>query len=178
MDARLDTLTRAKLEELANQFHRSRAAVLRQVMRWGLSREPSGRVNRDEARDLGRHLFFLVESKLHQQVRKAAEADGVDVARWLRHLLRAITAIDFPASWRAGDAPRRGTTGGRSHNSRAYGQRFMLRLDETTRETLERLSRHFDKSSAEIIRQLVAQATPEDFPERWQLAVRERRHWR
>jgi hypothetical protein len=54
----------------------------------------------------------------------------------------------------------------------------MMRLDGMTWETLERLSRHFDKSSAEIIRQLVAQATPEDFPERWQLAVRERRHRR
>jgi hypothetical protein len=49
----------------------------------------------------------------------------------------------------------------------------MLRLDETTRETLERLARHFKKSSAEIIRQLIAQASPEDFPERWQLRVEE-----
>jgi hypothetical protein len=49
MDARLDTMTRAKLEELAAQFRRSRAAVLRQVMHWALSRKPSGRVDKNEA---------------------------------------------------------------------------------------------------------------------------------
>jgi hypothetical protein len=49
----------------------------------------------------------------------------------------------------------------------------MLLLDETTRETLEGLSRHFKQSSAEIIRQLVAQADPEDFPESWQLRLEE-----
>jgi hypothetical protein len=54
-------------------------------------------------------------------------------ASWLRHMLRAITAVDAPASWRAGDAPRRGTPGGRSHDSWAYGKRFMLRLDVPTR---------------------------------------------
>jgi hypothetical protein len=43
--------------------------------------------------------------------------------------------------------------------------RFMLRLDEPTREMLECLSRQFKKSYAEIIRQLVAPASPEDFPE-------------
>jgi hypothetical protein len=36
----------------------------------------------------------------------------------------------------------------------------MLRLDERTWATLEGLARHFDKSSAEIIRQLIAQASP------------------
>lgn len=66
-------------------------------------------------------------------------------------MLREITAVDFPASWRAGDAPRQGIPGGRSHDSRAYDQRFVLRLDETTRETLEHLSKHFNKSNAEII---------------------------
>jgi predicted DNA-binding protein len=100
-----------------------------------------------------------------------AEAAGADVAPRLRHMLRAITAGDFPASWHTGDAPRRGTTGGRSHDSRAYGQRFMLRLDAPTRGTLENLSKHFNKSSAEIIRQLVAQATPEAFPTSWRLAA-------
>jgi hypothetical protein len=50
-----------------------------------------------------------------------------------------------------------------------------LWLDEPTRERLERLSRHFKKSSAEIIRQLIAQATPEAFPPSWQLVVQEPR---
>jgi hypothetical protein len=93
----------------------------------------------------------------------------------LRYTLRTITAVDFPASWQAGDAPRRETTEGRPHDSRAYGRRFMLQLDETTWEKLEGLSRHFKQSSAEIIRQLVAQATPEAFLTSWRLAAAEHR---
>jgi hypothetical protein len=140
-------------------------------MPWGLSQELSGQLGRNETQGPVQHLFFLVESKLYQQVRRVAEAAGADVAPWLRHMLRAITTVDFPASWRAGDAPTRGLPGGRSHDSRAYGQRFMLRLDEPTRATLEHLSKHFNKSNAEIIRQLVAQATPEAFPTSWRLAA-------
>jgi predicted transcriptional regulator len=175
MDARLDTMTRAKLEGLATQFHRSRAAVLRQVMHWGLSREPSGQVNREATQGPVRRLFFIVESELYQQVRRAAGAAGGAIAPWLRHMLREITVVDFPASWRAGEASRQGSPEGHSHDSRAYGQRFMLRLDEPTWETLESLSKHFKKSSAEIIRQLVAQATPEAFSTSWRLAAVEHR---
>jgi hypothetical protein len=49
----------------------------------------------------------------------------------------------------------------------------MLRLDAQTREKLEELSTHFDTSAAEVIRQLVAQAKPEDFPPRWQMRAAE-----
>jgi hypothetical protein len=35
--SRLDKDTSAKLEELAKMFHRTRAAVLRYVMQWGLA---------------------------------------------------------------------------------------------------------------------------------------------
>jgi len=37
------------------------------------------------------------------------------------------------------------------------------------------LMQAFDCSAAEVIRQLIVQAQPEDFPESWHLAVRERR---
>ncbi len=63
----------------------------------------------------------------------------------------------------------------RFHDSRHYGKRFMMRLDDPTWEKLEELSTHFDKSAAEIIRQLVAQATLEDFPRAWQTAGGPRR---
>src|SRR5262245_44754703 len=38
LEVRLETLTRAKVEELALMFNSSRALVLRQVMRWGVRR--------------------------------------------------------------------------------------------------------------------------------------------
>jgi hypothetical protein len=51
----------------------------------------------------------------------------------------------------------------------------MLRLDDPTLEQLEDLSTHFDKPAAEIIRHLIAQATPEDFPRSWHMRAAERR---
>ena len=50
----------------------------------------------------------------------------------------------------------------------------MLRLDGQTRATLEALATHFERSAAEIIRQLLAQATPDTFPASWHLRVAER----
>jgi hypothetical protein len=44
----------------------------------------------------------------------------------------------------------------RSRDSRYYGKRFMMRLDPETWKNIEELSAHFDKSIAEIIRQLIA----------------------
>jgi predicted transcriptional regulator len=175
MDAGLDTQTRAKLEGLATAFHRSRAAVLRQVIRWGLERKMAGPVDGGKAPGPSRGPFLLIDSALHQQVQEAAKAAGVNVAPWMRHLMRQIRRSDFPQSWRAGQAGRRHPTGQRSHDSRYYGTRFMLRLDAMARARLEALASHFDASQAELIRQLIVQATVEDFPPRWHLAVGERR---
>ena len=74
---------------------------------------------------------------------------------------------DFPGAWQE-EKP-----GERSHDSRTYDTRFTLRLDDPTREKLEKLSTHFDTSVAEVIRQLVAQAKPEDFPPSWQMRIAE-----
>jgi transcriptional regulator with XRE-family HTH domain len=52
----------------------------------------------------------------------------------------------------------------------------ILRLDQTTATRLQHLVDQFDKPRAAIIRQLIVQAIPEDFPESWQIAVAERRH--
>jgi predicted transcriptional regulator len=49
----------------------------------------------------------------------------------------------------------------------------MLRLDQTTSTKLQHLVEQFGMPRAEIIRQPIAQATPEDFPSSWQLAVQE-----
>jgi hypothetical protein len=175
MDAPLDPMAPAKLEDLTTAFHQSRAAVLREVMRWGLGRGPVGKPERDDIQGPFQSLFCEVKAELDQQVGEAARGMGMDVAPWLYHLLREITVADFPASWRAGDMPRRPTKGGRSHDSCYYDQRLMVRLDAETRQSLERFSSHSHQSIAEVIRQLAAQAQPEDFPQSCHLAVNERR---
>jgi hypothetical protein len=53
-----------------------------------------------------------VESGLHAQVEKAAAAAEVNVAPWLRHVVRKIVITDFPASWQAERSEER------SHDSR------------------------------------------------------------
>jgi hypothetical protein len=115
-----------------------------------------------------RHLYFYVASELHEQVKHAAAAAGLKTAPWLSHMVRQIIITDFPASWQE-ERPAK-----RSHDSRTYGTRFMLRLDDPTQEKLEDLSTHFDTSAAEIIRHLIAQAKPEDFPKSWHLRAAER----
>ncbi len=93
----------------------------------------------------------------------------MNLAPWLRHMVRQIAITDVPASWQAA-RPRE-----RSHDSRAYDTRFMLRLDEPSRTKLQQLITQVGASKAEIIRQLLAQATPEDFPPSWHMAAIEPR---
>jgi predicted transcriptional regulator len=50
----------------------------------------------------------------------------------------------------------------------------MLRLDDETSARLVTLTQALHRSAAEVIRQLIAQATPDDFPQSWQMAVDER----
>ena len=73
-----------------------------------------------------------------------------------------MTIADFPASWQEERSAER------SHDSRTYGTRFMLRLDEPSQTKLQQLVKQFGASKAEIIRQLIAQANDKDFPKNWQ----------
>jgi predicted DNA-binding protein len=166
--ARLDAETHAKLEVLANSFHRKRAAILRYVMDWGLAHTRAWTID-SSMPDRPHFTHMLVEPDVLQHVQDAAEVHGVTVAAWLRHALRQVTVNDFPPSWRAEP------TATRSHDSGYYGTRFMLCLDQETLTTLAALMKKFDRPAAEIIRQLIAQATPEDFPSSWHLAVDEQR---
>jgi len=102
-----------------------------------------------------------------QHVQNAAVTHRVSAAAWLRHAIRQVTQADFPASWRAGETVRR------SHESGYYHRKFGLRLDEATSQKLEALTRTFHRSAADVIRQLVAQAKLEDFPQSWQTAAAE-----
>ena len=162
--ARLDAETHAKLETLANTFHRKRAQILRHVMQWGLAHTHEWTIDRSI---LARpHLVhMLVEPDLLQQVQDAAESYGVAVAVWLRQAMRQVTREDFPESWRAGEG------GSRSHESGYDDQKLPFRLDAATQQKLETLMQTFHRSAAEIIRQV----RPEDFLPSWHMAAMERR---
>jgi hypothetical protein len=110
-----------------------------------------------------------VASALHARVEEAATAAVMTIAPWLRHMARRITMADFPASWQEARSEQR------SHDSRAHGKRFMLRVDSPSEMKLQQLMKQFGASKAEMIRQLIAQATPEDFPMSSQMKVDERR---
>ena len=123
--ARLDAETSAKLTALVRTFRRTRSAILRHVMQWGLTQTRRWTIDMTVPGTV-HTAGMLLEPELLQQVQEAAAAHGATVAAWVRHAMREVTIEDFPASWQAG------RIGVRSHDSHTYGQRFMLRLDETT----------------------------------------------
>lgn len=168
MDARLDQTTRQKIDDLAKHFHQPRAAVLCHIIQWGLSREQTGALDQGDAQGPVHHLHLYVPFELHEQVQKAAAASGVEAAPWLRRMVRQITIADFPASWQEASSDER------SHDSRIYGKRFMLRIDDLVWKKLEDFSTQFETSAAEIIRQLITQAKPQDFPPSWHMRIKER----
>jgi predicted transcriptional regulator len=165
--ARLDADTYAKLEELAAAFHRKRSAILRFVMQWGLVHSEGWTIDKSPVVAVP-PVPVLLEPELLQQVQHAAAAHGANMAAWLREAVRRVTTEDFPASWRAAATP------GRSHESGYFRQKFGMRLDEVTSRKLEALTQACHRPAAEIIRQLITQARPEDFPQSWQMAVEER----
>jgi hypothetical protein len=136
-------------------------------MHWGLNHGQTGPLDQGESPSQVRHLHLYVPSELHEHVEQAAAAVGVKTAPWLRHMVRQITLTDFPPSWQAA-TPRE-----YSHDSRTYTTRFMLRLDESSQTKLQQLIKRFGASKADIIRQLIAQAEPEDFPPSWQIRAAE-----
>jgi predicted transcriptional regulator len=169
--ARLDAETHAKLDALASTFHRKRSAILRYVMQWGLRHSEGWTIDRSPISTVP-PVPVLLEPELLQQVQDAASAHGASIAAWLREAVRRVTAEDFPASWRAGEMASR------SHESAYFHQKFGMRLDEVTSRKLEALTQTFHRPAAEVIRQLIVQAKPEDFPKSWQMAVEERRETR
>src|SRR4051812_45359117 len=101
-------------------------------MQWGLTQTREWTVDRTVPGTV-HTVAMLLEPNLLQQVQNAAVAHGTTVAAWVRHAIRQVTIEDFPESWRAGEIVIR------SHDSQTYGQRFMLRLDETTTQKLQQL---------------------------------------
>jgi hypothetical protein len=163
MDARLDSMTREKVDDLATHFRKSRARILCHIMHWGLSRAQTETLDGGEPEGPVRHLYLFVDTALHAQVEQAVTAAGMKIAPWLRSMVRQITTADFPASWLEESSERP------SHDSRVYDTRFMLRLDKTSQTRLQQLITPFGTSNAHIIRQLIVQATPEDVPTSWHM---------
>jgi predicted transcriptional regulator len=169
MNARLDPTTRRKVDDMARHFGRPRAAVLCHIMECGLSRAQTPLLDQGASRGPVCHRYRDVASDLHARVEKAAAAAGMNIAPWLRHMVRQITMADFPATWQEARLEKR------SHDSHSYGTRFMLRLDEASQVKLQQLIRQIGGSKAEVIRQLIAQANAEDFPKSWQVQAAEHR---
>ena len=93
---------------------------------------------------------------------------------WLRHAVHLVTVADFPARWQAASTAQ-GRAPPRERESRTDHERFMLRLDDASRGKLDACTRFFVTARADVIRQLITQATPETFPQSWHLAAAERR---
>jgi hypothetical protein len=92
------------------------------------------------------HLSLYVASDLHEQVEKAATDARVNIAPWLRHMVRQVAITGFPPSW------QEATPCERSHDSRTHSKRFMLCLDEPSQTKLQQLIKEFGTSKAAIIR--------------------------
>jgi hypothetical protein len=65
MDARLDAVTLAKVDDFAQRFHQPRAAVLCHIMQWGLSRGPTEMLDGGASEGPVRHLYCYVDTELH-----------------------------------------------------------------------------------------------------------------
>jgi hypothetical protein len=65
MDARLDAMTQQNVDDLAPRVHQPRAAVLSQIMPWGLSREYRGTREHANAQGPVHHLYLYVTSDFH-----------------------------------------------------------------------------------------------------------------
>jgi hypothetical protein len=167
IDARLDPMMRVKVEDLAARFHQTRAAVLRYIMHWGLRHGRTTPSDENLSNGPVRHLYPNVDVVLQEQVETAAA--GGSIAAWVRQMVRQITLADFPESWQEAHAEAR------SHDSRRYGTRLMLRLDVPSGTKLQQLVDRFGVSRAAVIRQLIALATPEVFPHSWHTRAAEGR---
>jgi hypothetical protein len=102
-----------------------------------------------------------------------ATTTGDNISSWLRHAVQRMNVADFPASGQAASAEQ-GRAARRSHDSHTYARRSMLRLDDASARKLDALVRHFDRSAAAIMRQLITQARPAQSPKSWHMAAAER----
>jgi hypothetical protein len=173
LEVHLDQATQTKITRLVTTFRR-RSAVLRHLLPWGLGHGHGWAIDHRRPPGRAQRVFLRLEPEVRAQVEAVATTAGGDISAWLRHAVRQVNEVDFPASWQAASAEQ-GRVPRRSHDSRQYGTRFMLRLDEASLGTLDALTEFFATSRADVIRQLIMRATPKMFPQSWHLAADERR---
>jgi hypothetical protein len=112
---------------------------------------------------------LLMDPDRRQQAHAAAVVHGASMAACVREAMRQVTLEDFPPSWWASDsAPR-------SHEAGYVRRKFGLRRDEETSRKLETLPQAQGRSAVEVVRQLIAHATPEDFLQNGHMAISARR---
>ena len=173
LEVHLDQATQTKITRFVTAFHRRRSVVLRQVLEWGLTHGQGWTIDRHRPSGRAQRVFLRLEPELRERVEALATAAGGDISAWLRHAVQQVTVADFPASWQATSAEQTRAPQ-RSHDSRQYGTRFMLRLDDASLAKLDTFTQVFVASRADVIRQLIMQATPQVFPRSWHLAAAER----
>jgi len=158
---RLDAAAQATREILPPAVGRLPTPVFRQVMDGGLRHGIEWRVNHRRVSDPVHTIVVHLEPKVRPRVHAAARAAGSEASAWVCHMLQQVTLEDLPAHWQTGEGDPH------AHDSCHDEKRDMMRLDRLTRQKLDEWSEHVGTSIAEIIRHLVNQATPEDFPETW-----------
>jgi hypothetical protein len=104
-----------------------------------------------------------LEPERREQVEAAATTAGGDISAWLRHAVDLVTMADFPASWQAASTEQQRAPK-RSHDSRQYGTRFMLGLDEDSLGKLDAFTEVFAPSRADVIRQRITRRARRGFP--------------
>jgi predicted transcriptional regulator len=160
----LDQATQTKITRSVTALRRSRSAVLRQVLEWGLRHGQGWKIDRSRPPGRAQRTSLRLEPERRERVEEVATTTGGDISAWLRHAVHLVTAADFPASWQTASAEQ-GRAPKRERDSRTYHERFMLRLDDASRGKLDEFTRFFVTSRADVIRQLITQATPETFPQ-------------
>ena len=171
LEVHLDQATQTTITRFVTAFRR-RSAVLRQVLEWGLTHGQGWQVDRHRPSGRAERVSLRLEPELWEPVEAVATTAEV-TSPWLRYAVQRVNVADFPASWQAASVEQERDPK-RSDDCRTYARRLMLRLDDASACALDALVRHFDRSAAGIMRQLITQARPAQIPKSWHMAAAER----
>jgi hypothetical protein len=101
LEVHLDQATQTTIKRFVTAFRRSRAAVLRQVLEWGLTHGQGWTLDRHRPLSRAQRVSLRLEPEQRERVEDAATTAGGDISAWLRHAVQRVTVADFPASWQA-----------------------------------------------------------------------------